>query len=228
MAKGAILDDPVRRLVASRIQELGLDMANVSRELGRNHAYLFQFLTKGTPVELPEATRIALAAILRVDEARLRLAGAPSKTPARGGSVVRPIPKSELVGDRTLPLYAAAMGGEGFMIVTFDAIDYLKRPIELEGVRDGYGLLIYGGSMSPAFREGDMALVHPHLAPHGDREFVFYHTPPDGQAEAMIKTLVNWNDQRWKLRQYNPAKDFTESRVDWPIAHRVVGKYDRR
>lgn len=134
-----------------------------------------------------------------------------------------------LVGERDLPIYAAAMGGDGHIIVTFEAIDHIKRPTALQNVRGGYGLLVYGDSMVPAYRPGDTALVHPHLPPQRDTDCVFYHTPPaGGEAEAIIKRLVGFNDREWKLEQYNPARQFSEHRVDWPICHRVVGKYNAR
>ena len=114
--------------------------------------------------------------------------------------------------------------------VNFEAIDRVKMPHVLENVRGGYGILVKGTSMVPAYREDDIALVHPHLAPARDTDCVFYHTPPKefGEAEAMIKHLIGINDREWKLEQYRPAREFSEFRADWPICHRVVGKYNAR
>ncbi len=61
-----------------------------------------------------------------------------------------------------------------------------------------------------------------------DTEVVLYHTPPDEAAEAIIKTLVGFNDREWTLRQFNPDKTFTEFVKEWPICHRCVGKYSSR
>lgn len=139
------------------------------------------------------------------------------------------IPGNELVSARKMPVFAAAMGGDGHIIVSFDQIDEVKRPAELENVKGGYGLLVKGTSMIPAFREGDMALVNPHLPPARERNVILYHTPPDGgDVEAMIKELVNWTDREWHLKQWNPVLEFKEFRQEWPVCHRVVGKYDGR
>lgn len=140
------------------------------------------------------------------------------------------VPGSALVGDKSFPVYAAAMGGDGHQIVTFEAIDYVKRPAILESVKDAYGVYIVGESMVPAFEPGDMALVHPHLPPARDKNVVLYHVPPLGsnEAEAIVKRLVRYNDQDWFLKQYNPEHEFTETRADWPYCHRIVGKYDAR
>lgn len=137
-------------------------------------------------------------------------------------------PGRELVGHRNLPIYAAAMGGMGHQIVTFDAIDYVKRPSVLEAVKDAYGIYIVGDSMIPAFRPGDLALVHPHLPPAHGADVVLYHGTQDHEVECIIKHLARYSDSTWYLEQFNPLMTLQESRADWPICHRVVGKYSAR
>lgn len=129
---------------------------------------------------------------------------------------------------KDLPVYAAAMGGDGHQVITFDAIDWVKRPSLLENVKDGYAIYIVGESMVPAFRPGDMALIHPHLPVQRDTDVVLFHVPPSDEAECIIKRLVGFNDRDWKMEQYNPYKKFSEPRASWPICHRVVGKYSSR
>jgi len=145
------------------------------------------------------------------------------------------VPKSALVGERDFPIFAAARGSqEGHQIVTFEAIDYVKRPSLLERVKDAYGLYIEGESMIPAFEPGDMALVHPHLPPARDKNVVLYHVPPftNAEAEAMVKRLLRFDDRDWHLRQFNPPegedRDFSVTRSDWLYCHRIVGKYEAR
>ena len=126
-----------------------------------------------------------------------------------------------------MEVYAGAQGGNGKLIITFDPVDRVKLPAFLEHVPGAYGLLIDGNSMFPAFEPGDVALVNPHLRPQRGRNVILYHTPPHGaEAEAIIKRLNGWNDREWDLEQYNPPMEFKEFRQEWPICHRVVGKYD--
>ncbi|MER9625026.1 helix-turn-helix domain-containing protein [Mesorhizobium sp. M0222] len=180
----------------------------------------------------PNITRLPeLATLLNTEVSwLLEAAGAAPVAREPKPRASRIIPGDELVGGRDLPIYAAAMGGEGHMIVTFEAIDWVKRPAVLQNVRGGYGILVRGESMIPAYWPGDTALVNPHLQPTRDSDAVFFHTPPKerGDEEAIIKRLVGMNDREWALEQYRPAKTFSESRVDWPICHRVVGKYNAR
>jgi phage repressor protein C with HTH and peptisase S24 domain len=134
-----------------------------------------------------------------------------------------------LVGARDFPIYAAAQGGNGHMIVHTDVMEYVKRPVILEGVPDSYGILIVGDSMVPAYRPMDMALIHPRRPPERDTDVVLYDQDHrTGEAKSMIKRLIGFNDRSWKLEQYNPAKTFSEHRADWPICHQVVGMYKGR
>lgn len=183
----------------------------------------------------PETSRIPkIAALLDVTESwLLSRAGDDPVTGARNPPAdvkrIAIVPGSQLVGPDKMPIYAAAQGGDGHVIVTFDAVDYVKRPAELENVKGGYGLLIVGDSMVPAFRPGDMALVNPHLPPAKEKNVILYHTPPHGgDIEAIVKQLNGWNEKEWFLQQWNPYQEFAEFRQEWPICHRVVGRYDAR
>lgn len=144
------------------------------------------------------------------------------------GFTPRIVPGSELVGAKDFPIYAAAAGGSGHLIINFEPIEWAKRPTILEGVPHAYGLLVYGDSMDPAYCHGDTALVHPGLGPAAGKDVVLYDHPPNGDAEAIIKRLVRWNEREWNLKQHNPPLEWIELRADWPTCHRVVGKYNGR
>lgn len=131
-------------------------------------------------------------------------------------------------GRRDLPVYAAAMGGDGHIVITFDPIEYHERPSYLEHVSDGYGVYIVGDSMVPAYRPGDIAYVNPRAPLLKDTDVVLFHNPPDKEAECIIKQLNGWNDKAWTLEQFRPALEFEVDRIDWPICHRVMGRHNRR
>src|SRR3569623_3337745 len=59
--------DP-RPVLDALITERGVGYAAPSRMIGRNEAYLQQFIKRGTPRALAERDRRLLAAFLRVDE----------------------------------------------------------------------------------------------------------------------------------------------------------------
>ena len=170
---------------------------------------------------------------LRVSVAWLQFGegkGPDGQTIAPEPARVALVPGRELISSsQKMPVYAAAMGGDGHIIISFEQIDEIKRPAELENVKGGYGLLIKGSSMVPALWEGDMALVNPHLPPAREFNHIFYHEPPNSaEVEAIVKQLDGWNDREWTLTQWQPHRTWKESRQVWRVCHRVVGKYDRR
>ncbi|MCX5570593.1 S24 family peptidase [Kaistia nematophila] len=221
----AIRADQLRTLLLNEM-EGRTDPTRLARDIGRGKDYIRDFLG-GKKESIGAAELLAIEEVLGLPAGRLtgRATAEPSAATALAPTI---IPGHELVGAKDLPVYAAAMGGHGHEIVTFDPIDWVKRPVILERVKGAYGILVVNTSMSPLYRPNDIALINPHLAPTPDTEVVLYHMPPNGESEAMIKTLVSSAAKEWRLRQYNPAQDFSVDRVDWPVCHRVVGKYDRR
>jgi|GEM_PF-2488203 len=56
-----IAQDKIRAALRRLIEDRGADMASVSRAIGKNHAYIQQYLTRGVPNELGYKTALALA-----------------------------------------------------------------------------------------------------------------------------------------------------------------------
>lgn len=137
-------------------------------------------------------------------------------------------PKVPSFGNKNLPVMAAAMGGDGHVVITFDPIEFIDRPSYLEHVPDAYGVYIVGDSMYPAYRPSDIAYVHPRLPPARDTDVVLFHTPPTANAECIIKQLNGWDDKQWHLEQFRPALKFKADIIDWPVCHRVLGRHNRR
>jgi len=220
--------------IKDRRTEMSLSQAALAKTVGMSQQGIVSIETGAVarPKKLPE-----IAAALGLDLRDLldpstasegRAAESTKRREALGAFRPEITPGSELVGDRTFPIYGSAMGGNGQLIVDAHPIEFVKWPSILEGVRDSYGVRVVGDSMEPAYWQGDMALVHPHLPPERDTDVILFDAPPDGPTEAVIKRLVGYSATEWRLKQYNPPKEWTEYRVDWPVCHRVVGKYARR
>lgn len=136
-------------------------------------------------------------------------------------------PRPAAAAVRDLPVYASAQGGEGEMIINYEAIDYVVRPDPLASVRDGYAMYIVGESMSPAFEQGDLALVNPHL-PYQRGNDVLLFREVGADITALVKRLVDVKPAKWLVEQFNPRKTFDLNRQEWPRCHVIVGKYSRR
>ena len=136
-----------------------------------------------------------------------------------------------LLGGIDFPVHASAQGGPGELIVDANPIEYMARPAPLATVRGAYGVYVTGSSMEPEFRQGDIALVNPHLPVVSDEAYIFY-AEQSGSTRATIKQLRRATPDKWLVTQHSPPsgerKDFALNRNEWQWAHRVIGKYCRR
>lgn len=136
------------------------------------------------------------------------------------------IESDNLVGEKDLPIYASAYAGPTGMKITYDPIDYVKRPAPLANTSDGYGVHVVGDSMEPKYQSGDLVLIHPGRPPRrGDSVFVVLEDL-DGGCSAMIKNLVSMNEEGVTLEQYNPAKQFRIEASKIKNVHLIVGAYN--
>ena len=141
----------------------------LSRALGRNDAYLHQYLYRGSPRRLPEDIRHHLARLLGVDEQLLRV-GQIHSTPQ-----IKDHMQPQIQADRTgrivhIPLLelAVSAGGGSFDYVAEEAAPPPGWPFDrdmLGAIFDGAPetlrlVQVRGESMSPALEDGDMVLVN--------------------------------------------------------------------
>lgn len=241
--------DMVRKLILEKLAERDLSMKDASLKMGRAHSYLYQFLKKGLPRELHERDRLSLAEVLGVpaDELRGPSTLLPKRNYEKKGEaareslvdpVTRPshslsatsartVPASDLFGSQMdLPIFGTAQGGEdGALIVSELAVDWVARPAILLRVRDGYGMIVSGDSMSPEHKAGSIALVNPHLPARVGDSCVFRSHADDGTNLALIKEYRGQTETHWKVRQHNPGKDFQLKKSEWQVCHRTVGNY---
>ena len=132
------------------IRERGEDYVGLSRLLGRNAAYVQQYIKRGTPRRLAEADRRLLARYFGVDEALL---GGPEGVAAEAGLLSVPrLDVGASAGPGSLDADERRLGRIGF------DRQWLRRL----GVGDRGALSVIrvqGDSMSPTLSDGDEILV---------------------------------------------------------------------
>ncbi|HYE28214.1 MAG TPA: S24 family peptidase [Allosphingosinicella sp.] len=142
--------DP-RAALDQLIRERGDDYAGLSRLLGRNAAYVQQYIKRGTPRRLAEDDRRRLAHYFGVDEALL---GGPSYPSGEGLLSVPRLDVDASAGPGAVGTVERRLGRIGF-----DAA--WLRQLGLAG--GGHGRLsvirVSGDSMSPTLSDGDEILV---------------------------------------------------------------------
>lgn len=139
------MEGPEQRATLTRlIARDDVSLATLSRVLGRNAAWMQQYLRRGTPKLLPESDRARLARFFGVDEAELG--------GARGG----------LVAVRRFDLAASA--GPGRIVdddpasvpVAYPIADLAHLGLSAEDIST---IEVEGESMAPTLRHGDRILV---------------------------------------------------------------------
>lgn len=144
-------DDDAREALARLIEERREDFAGLSRLLGRNSAYIQQYIRRGTPRRLQEEDRRRLARYFGVSEARL---GGPHEPVGASGGLV-PIARyrvSASAGGGALDIADDAAAGLGFSSEFLERIT-TTRPRDLAMIR------VEGDSMEPTLSDGDDILI---------------------------------------------------------------------
>jgi len=227
MRKAAIIEDPVRTLVAERLAKGRLDMSEVSKSLGKNHAYLHQFLKVGKPQKLPEDVRKGLASLLGVPEDSLR------HGPATVLNLTTPHPRSNATFGQALdwnatgeliPLYGQAIGGkDGRFVLNGERLADILAPPTLRGVRDAYAVSVVGESMEPRYQAGETVYVHPRK-PVRSGDYVVIQIlgqegdPPSGY----VKRFISMDEKRLRVRQLNPDAELQFPTKDVVAVHKIV------
>jgi phage repressor protein C with HTH and peptisase S24 domain len=146
-----MLNDP--RVVLERLcTERGEDFAGLSRMLGRNPAYIQQFVRRGVPKRLGEAERRKLARYFSIPESLL---GGPADTEPDAGLVpVKRSPVRASAGPGALPYEQASKP-----YFAFDE-NWLKSLTASPASRLSI-IRVEGDSMAPTLNAGDDILVDP-------------------------------------------------------------------
>ncbi|MFW2351209.1 S24 family peptidase [Qipengyuania sp.] len=149
------------RHARGRLQELakdqGVSLAGLSRLIGRNPAYLQQYVARGSPRHLDEPDLLKIAEFLGVGRRVIATrpgGAAASDEPAGEGADWVEVPR--------LPLDASAgPGAFSAEEISFDAFRFSRRWLRemgLEGA-DLTAIRVEGDSMEPALRSGDEIFV---------------------------------------------------------------------
>lgn len=204
-------DDEARAALKRLIEQRGEDYAGLSRLLGRNPAYVQQYIARGSPRRLAEGDRRRLASYFGIDEAEL---GGP---PARGGG-------AGLVAVPRLDVGAAAgagaLGGDERALgrIAFDPA-WLRRIAS--GAPDALSIIrVEGDSMAPTLADGDDILVDRSDAAARLRDGIYVLRVEDA---LVVKRLALAPDRRAvAIRGDNPAYPVWPDRD--PAALDIVGR----
>lgn len=204
-------DDP-RAVLERIVRERGEDYANLSRLIGRNAAYIQQFIKRGTPRKLDEADRATLARYLIVDEQSL---GGPPASAAASRAMIA-VPR----------LAVGASAGPGALVgkemrdgqFSFDA-RWLRQltsgtPEDLSIIR------VAGDSMAPTLADGDDILVDRSDGIERLRDGIYVLRREE--TLSVKRLAMNPAGRKVSIRSDNPAyRDFADIRLSTIV---IIGR----
>ena len=187
-----MVNENPRAALDQLIADSGDDYAGLSKLIGRNAAYVQQFIKRGTPKKLPESERGILARYFGVDE---RVLGGVASPAGRAG--LRTIPKLD-VGASAGP--GAMNEGEALSgKIGFDE-KWLRKlgvdPKQLSLIR------VEGDSMLPTLADGDDIMVDRAAANKPLRDGIHVIRMDD---VLMVKRLARGPAGRLSVLSDNPA-----------------------
>ena len=216
---------PERVRLLDLAQGRGVSLSSLSEMIGRNSAYLQQFIKRGTPKKLEEGDRAKLAQFFGVDESELGVAVLPS---VKDKSYIdtATVPESTYVEVPRLDIGASA--GPGALPVgeeSFDAFRFSHRWLAEQGLSGSQlsAIKVEGDSMEPLLNNGDEILVD--RSPRPFRDGV--HVVRLGET-LMVKRVASAGGGRLALLSQNLAyPPVNVEAQDVEIIGRVVWKGGR-
>lgn len=209
-------DGSPRALLDRLIRDRGTTYGALSALLGRNPAYIQQYVKRGTPRKLDERDRGMLARFLGVDEALLR--EAEDMPPPQAGNR-----KGDLVTVRRLALGASAgagsldddeAGSDSFAFTARWLRDLGGRPDSVSIIR------VDGESMAPTLGHGDDIMVDASDGADRLRDGIYVLRLDD---TLMVKRVaMTLRRDRFSIRSDNPAFPSWED-ID-PAEVTIVGR----
>ncbi|TRD12239.1 S24 family peptidase [Erythrobacter insulae] len=213
---------PERARLLELARNRDVSLSSLSVMLGRNPAYLQQFIKRGTPKKLEEGDRGKLAAFFGVDQSELSdmdvkdKSYIASKTPREAGYVE--VPRLD-IGASAGP--GAVQTGE----TMFDAFSFSHRWLAEQGLAGAQlsAITVEGDSMEPLLNDGDEILVD--RSPRPFRDGV--HVVRLGDT-LMVKRVASAGGGRLALLSQNLAyPPVNVAAEDVEIIGRVVWKGGR-
>lgn len=195
-------------------EDSGLTQTQIAKEflITRNAVSLWE-----SDVNAPTTDKIARIADLTGVSVEWLLSGRDTKI----------VQKPDIANPRDLPrdvpvLGIAACGEDGAFLFESTTIDWVNRPARIKGLPHIYALYVQGSSMAPWREEGETVYVNPKQHVQiGD--YVVVQTGTGGKpTAAYIKRLVKRSATEIRLKQYEPAEEFSISMRKVISIHRIM------
>jgi phage repressor protein C with HTH and peptisase S24 domain len=119
----------------------------------------------------------------------------------------------------------AECGSDGlFTLNQGDPVDFVRRPPGQMNRKGIYCIYAVGSSMEPAYEAGDLVYVDPHRPPKAGRDIVIQLAAKGAGSEPryFLKRLMRRSGSKWRVKQFNPEKEFVLDDRDIAAVHLVL------
>ncbi|WP_119301328.1 LexA family transcriptional regulator [Dongia deserti] len=118
----------------------------------------------------------------------------------------------------------AECGSDGAFTLNGETIDFVRRPPGQLNRKGVYCIYAAGSSMEPVYEAGDLIYVDPHRPPRAGRDVVIQLVAkcPGGEERCFLKRLVRRSGTKWRLKQFNPEKEFVLDDKEVRTVHLVL------
>lgn len=207
--------DTLRKKIFDMLEDRNISLSSASTAIGKNVAYLHQFINKGSPVALPEEQRVRLANLLDVDEQELTdkpiIRNLKSFKP--NTAYIEMLDVNACCGTGTDITTEPVIGFWQMPIADFNAMS-LTKPENIKIIK------AVGDSMTPTVQDGDYVFVdvsNQYITSDG----VYVLRLPTGLS---IKRIQNGLSGDVTVRSDNPAYAPISAKLD---EIRILGRVVR-
>lgn len=121
-------------------------------------------------------------------------------------------------------------GRMGEAYIRENVVDSVVRPVQLQGAKKALAFRILDDTQDPAFRDGDIAYVDRMRKALPGEDCLLARPAATGRTDAyhvIPRFLISSTADSWRVRQYNPRREYDLPKADWPEAWKIQGKYSR-
>jgi phage repressor protein C with HTH and peptisase S24 domain len=119
-------------------------------------------------------------------------------------------------------------GSDGAFNLNEGPIDHVRRPPGQMNRKGIYCIYVEGSSMEPVYETGDLVYVDPHRPPQAGRDVVIQLVAKTaaGEERCFLKRLVRRSGGKWRVKQFNPEKEFAFDEKDVAAIHLVLKNHE--
>lgn len=131
----------------------------------------------------------------------------------------------------TLPLWFSAEGdGQtgAWLVNRAKTIGRVPRVDPLNDLENAGSAQLKSNDMEPAYWRGDTLYLNPSQTVNPGHDCLFARPAGNGTHAVLCRRLLKISPTHWRVRQYNPKRDYNLSREEWPGVWLIEGKINKR